>query len=231
MTELDKDALEKAARDIARSAIRRICPPADDSIAMRAHEDDIASSIVRLFADATRASPPVPGDVEQPLWLVYSREHNAFWRPNCAGYTRLVEDAGRYTKEEADDHCRSRDFADQTNPPEVAVMAPEAADLITRLARERDTAIKHLSEAAYARGEAEGRLAASEMAGVVDGWRERAEALEADNERLREAVSDPAAVHINMLRGSIAMPSVTNIIHLYGEEKLRAALNPEGESQ
>ncbi len=37
-------------------------------------------------------------------------------------------------------------------------------------------------------------------------------------------LSDPVAVHLNMLRGTIAKPSVEQIIHLYGAEVLRAAL-------
>ena len=36
-----------------------------------------------------------------PDWLVYSREHNAFWRPNAAGYTYDINAAGRYTCEQA----------------------------------------------------------------------------------------------------------------------------------
>ena len=52
---------------------------------------------------------------------------------------------------------------------------------------------------------------------------ERAQAL-ADEVRL---LQDPNAVHINMLRGSIAKPSVGQIIHLYGRETLLAALEPE----
>lgn len=39
------------------------------------------------------------------------------------------------------------------------------------------------------------------------------------------ALSDPNAVHINMLRGTIAKPSVEQIIHIYGEDVLRAALD------
>jgi hypothetical protein len=47
------------------------------------------------------------------------------------------------------------------------------------------------------------------------------DALEA--QALQIAVlSDPAAVHLNMLRGGIAKPSVPNIWHLYGEEALLA---------
>lgn len=37
-------------------------------------------------------------------------------------------------------------------------------------------------------------------------------------------LSDPDAVHLNLLRGTLARPSVAQIIHLYGAEALRAAL-------
>lgn len=53
------------------------------------------------------------------------------------------------------------------------------ADLYTKACAERDAAIAALSEAARRRGEAEGKLAASEMAGVLDGWIARAKAAEA----------------------------------------------------
>ena len=55
----------------------------------------------------------------------------------------------------------------------------EAADA------ERDQAILALASEAQKRGEAEGRLAASEMPGMVDSWKRRAEAAEA---KLEEAV-------------------------------------------
>ena len=48
--------------------------------------------------------------------------------------------------------------------------------------------------------------------------------LRAENERLRAALADPAKVHINMLAGVIAKPSLAQIIHIYGEDALRAAL-------
>ncbi len=66
------------------------------------------------------------------IWLVYSREHNAWWRPKAAGYTNHIEAAGRYTKADADRHCGSRDFADHDNPPEVACIAPETAAELER---------------------------------------------------------------------------------------------------
>lgn len=47
---------------------------------------------------------------------------------------------------------------------------------------------------------------------------------EAQATGLREALADPSAVHVNMLRGGIARPSLAQIIHIYGEDALRAAL-------
>jgi hypothetical protein len=37
-------------------------------------------------------------------------------------------------------------------------------------------------------------------------------------------LADPVAVHANMLRGTIAKPTVSQIIHLYGADAIRAAL-------
>ena len=52
----------------------------------------------------------------------------------------------------------------------------------------------------------------------------RIEALTAEYERLLEAMKDPNVVHVNMLRGGIAKPSVGQILHIYGEDVFRAAL-------
>lgn len=67
------------------------------------------------------------GEGDAEIWLVWSHEHNAWWRPNCAGYTLHIAAAGRYTKTKADEICQSRSpsrFADDP-PREVAVIAPE----------------------------------------------------------------------------------------------------------
>lgn len=45
-----------------------------------------------------------------------------------------------------------------------------------------------------------------------------------ETDRLLTALTDPNAVHVNMLRGGIAKPSIAQIIHIYGEEAIRAAL-------
>ena len=66
------------------------------------------------------------------------------------------------------------------------------AAMVSALSAERDAlssalekAVLACGEQARARGEAEGKLAASEMAGVVDGWKARAEAAEAERDALR----------------------------------------------
>ena len=48
--------------------------------------------------------------------------------------------------------------------------------------------------------------------------------LAENNQRLRAALADPATVHINMLTGAIAKPTLAQIIHIYGADALRAAL-------
>lgn len=60
---------------------------------------------------------------------------------------------------------------------------------------ERDAAIKALCEAAKAKGQAEGKLAASEMAGVVEGWKTRAEKAEAERD---QALARAAAAAMEM---------------------------------
>ena len=40
------------------------------------------------------------------------------------------------------------------------------------------------------------------------------------------ALSDPICVHVNMLRGTIAKPTIEQIIHLYGVDALCKALAP-----
>lgn len=46
-------------------------------------------------------------------------------------------------------------------------------------------------------------------------------------EELEALLSDPVAVHVNMLAGKIAKPSIESIIHLYGADALRAALRAD----
>ena len=36
-------------------------------------------------------------------FLIWSIEHDAWWRPGWQGYTRRLDEAGRYTREAADE--------------------------------------------------------------------------------------------------------------------------------
>ncbi len=60
---------------------------------------------------------------------------------------------------------------------------------VERLRDQRDAAIMEVSRQAAARGRAEGALEASETAGVVEGWRARAESAEARVAVLEKAIS------------------------------------------
>ena len=59
-------------------------------------------------------------------YLIWSNEHSAWWRPNRCGYTCVIGQAGRYSKQEARQICtRANAFIDEgADPHEVAVPAP-----------------------------------------------------------------------------------------------------------
>lgn len=67
---------------------------------------------------------------EDPIWLVWSNEHAAWWRPNWRGYTCIIKDAGRYPKRVADQICREANYGGRVN--EVTVLAPEALEAMMR---------------------------------------------------------------------------------------------------
>lgn len=59
-------------------------------------------------------------------WLIVSWEHNAFWRPFERGYTKRVEEAGRYSFLRACEIVARANIARQPDSPhEVMVLAPE----------------------------------------------------------------------------------------------------------
>lgn len=76
-------------------------------------------------------------EIEIP-WLIWSNEHGRWWKPGRRGYTPIIGEAGRYTRSAADMICRDANYRpDVVN--EVAVLAPEAFDLI-RAAMPADSA-------------------------------------------------------------------------------------------
>ncbi|MFG1302116.1 hypothetical protein V5F49_20210 [Xanthobacter sp. V3C-3] len=64
----------------------------------------------------------------------------------------------------------------------------EQRALAATATRDRDEAIREMSEWAKKAGEAEGRLKASEWPDVVEGWRERAETAERERDEARAEV-------------------------------------------
>lgn len=107
------------------------------------HDDDgrleRAKENIALIVEAVNALPALLARItalqregEAP-WIVWSNEHHAFWRANHSGYTRSVEQAGRYSHTEAEAICRAaRPRANSTiyegEPPEICMPAPEALD-------------------------------------------------------------------------------------------------------
>jgi hypothetical protein len=70
--------------------------------------------------------PETPPGGDERYYLIYSREHNAWWRPNGAGYCNKTEDAGRYTYSDAIARCNSRSVDDPDYPAEVLAACPDA---------------------------------------------------------------------------------------------------------
>ncbi|MFB4265357.1 hypothetical protein [Nonomuraea sp. GTA35] len=61
------------------------------------------------------------------VWLVWSNEHDAWWKPQRCGYHHDVWQAGRYSETEAAEICRRAAYGWRNGslPPEVMVSAPE----------------------------------------------------------------------------------------------------------
>lgn len=116
---------------------------------------------------------------------------------------------------------------------EAATALTEQAAQIERLTRERDEAIREMSEWASKSGEAEGRLKASEWAGVVEGWKDRATTAERERDEARAEVErKDAALSIlaepaNWRTGGLCDPNSGAFI---AETIARAALTKGGEN-
>jgi hypothetical protein len=62
-------------------------------------------------------------------WLVWSNEHQAWWRPCRSGYTTLTHEAGWYSEREADEIVTNanRWLNEGAWPKEVKVRAPRSS--------------------------------------------------------------------------------------------------------
>lgn len=58
-------------------------------------------------------------------YLVWSNQYRSWWRPDGAGYTYDIWDAGRYNAADATKTCNRRTWSADGPPPEVMVLAPE----------------------------------------------------------------------------------------------------------
>jgi len=139
-------------------------------------------------------------DGATPRFLI--RKHGGYYRPNCQGYTSSAILAGRYTEAKAisETHPNGpngpRDGMTYTS--EDAITDEDFAAYIA-LREQRDDLARALLDA-------------------------RAELAQARADT--EALSDPNAVHINMLHGTVAKPTLDQIVHLYGVDALCKALAP-----
>lgn len=75
-------------------------------------------------------------------YLVWSNQHRMWWRANHSGYTEFIEEAGRYSRADAEKIVTSATLAGQLDEPqqdpvtglryarssEVMVLAPEDID-------------------------------------------------------------------------------------------------------
>jgi hypothetical protein len=57
---------------------------------------------LRLVARACALVAEHEGGQAGRLWLIWSIQKNAWWKPESLGYTRAVAEAGRYTLDEAE---------------------------------------------------------------------------------------------------------------------------------
>ncbi|MEN6548924.1 MAG: hypothetical protein ABFE07_23005 [Armatimonadia bacterium] len=55
---------------------------------------------------------------------------------------------------------------------------------------------------------------------VIEAAQAEIAALRAELAAARVALKDPHAVHVNLLRGDIAQPSIAQIVHIYGRQAL-----------
>ena len=69
------------------------------------------------------------------MYLIWSNEHRAWWRPSEAGYTTHVEAAGRYSRERAIAICRDArgGWREGTPPPEIPVLEADALEALEAL--------------------------------------------------------------------------------------------------
>jgi hypothetical protein len=82
------------------------------------------------WLSAQSALATMPRTSQQNRYLVWSNEHRAWWKPAHHGYTRRVEDAGRYDRAEAMSIASRRGggWPIEENPFEIAILEADAVE-------------------------------------------------------------------------------------------------------
>lgn len=55
-------------------------------------------------------------------WLIWSIEHDQWWRPDWKGYTEHIHEAGRYSYHEAREICAKANFYGQFDRPHESMV-------------------------------------------------------------------------------------------------------------
>lgn len=63
-------------------------------------------------------------------YMIWSNEHRAWWRPNAAGYTADIAQAGRYTRNDAVKHSATRDQRPGEILPELPIREDDVFDIL-----------------------------------------------------------------------------------------------------
>ncbi len=76
----------------------------------------------------------------EQLHLIWSNQHNAFWKPDGRGYTNQLAEAGRYTENELAVRLKwheHREYMADGTPHEVVIDAPSDEDYAALAAAEQ----------------------------------------------------------------------------------------------
>lgn len=66
----------------------------------------------------------------EDIYLVWSNEHRAWWRPRAQGYTVHLEAAGRFSREEAIKHSRGGDQYRGQPLPELPIREADLMEIL-----------------------------------------------------------------------------------------------------
>lgn len=86
------------------------------------------------FADQIAGILAVAAAMSPVRYLVWSNEHRAWWAPECRGYTRNIDKAGRYDRAKALDIASTRGggWPGDGNPYEIMVPESDAVAMVER---------------------------------------------------------------------------------------------------